>query len=525
MFETAELGQKISKREYQQAIPELRTNLLRVQSDLRLGREFAVVILIAGVDGAGKGRTVNVLHTWMDPRYLETHVLGPATTEEAERPPMWRFWRELPPRGRIGIFFGSWITQPILRRVYGETDDADLAASIAEIEAFERLLVDSGVLLLKFWFHLSKKAQKKRLKALRADPDQAWRVSETERKHFKMYDTFEAVSERLIRQTSTAGAPWIVVEGVDSRYRELTVGRHILHAVGERLDKPSQAPRTHRAPALAPRTGQATILDTLDLDLHLDPEEYRQRLATAQARLNQLGRQAWDEGVSAIALFEGWDAAGKGGAIRRVTEALDARFYGIVPVAAPSDEELAQPYLWRFWRQLPRAGRLRMFDRSWYGRVLVERVEGFASPDEWHRAYREINDFERLLHEHGYGLAKIWMHIDKDEQARRFAERERTPYKQYKITDEDYRNRERWDLYEDAVNEMVERTSTSHAPWTLVEANDKRYARVKIVEVVCAALEDALARAGARRGDAKKAVKRSRRGSGSGDRPRRRNRG
>lgn len=518
MFETAELGQKVGKREYREAVPELRTRLLRVQNDLRLSRDFAVVILVAGVDGAGKGQTVNVLHTWMDPRYLETHVLTPPTTEERERPRLWRFWRELPARGRIGIFFGSWITEPIVQRVHGETDDADLAASIAEIEAFERQLVDAGVLLLKFWFHLSKKKQKKRLKTLRRDPKNAWRLTEQELRHFELYDRFAAVSERLIRETSTAEAPWILVEGADARYRELTVGRHILHAVGERLDKPPPPPASHRAPALAPRTGP-TVLDALDMDRRLDAEAYRESLGAAQERLNQLGHRAWERGVSAILAFEGWDAAGKGGAIRRVTQALDARFYEIVPVAAPTDEERDHPYLWRFWRQLPRAGRLRIFDRSWYGRVLVERVEGFATPDEWRRAYREINEFERLLHDHGYGLGKIWLHIDKDEQARRFAEREQTPYKKYKITDEDYRNRERWELYEDAVNEMVERTSTAHGPWTLVPGNDKRHARVKVLEVVCDVLEDALAQAEARSGAS---LKRSRRRSGSGGRRRRR---
>jgi len=376
------------------------------------------------------------------------------------------------------------------------------------------------VLLLKFWFHLSKKAQKKRLKALRKDPENAWRVSEEELRHFELYDEFATVSERVIRETSTAEAPWILVEGADSRFRELTVGSHILHAVGQRLDKPPQPPATPRAPALAPRTGRTTILDALDMDQRLDAEAYREQLSAAQERLNLLGYRAWEQGVSAILAFEGWDAAGKGGAVRRVTGALDARFYEIVPVAAPTDEELAHPYLWRFWRQLPRAGRLRIFDRSWYGRVLVERVEGFATSDEWQRAYREINDFERLLYEHGYGIGKIWLHIDKDEQARRFAEREQTPYKKYKITEEDYRNLERWELYEDAVNDMVERTSTSHGPWTLVPANDKRYARINVVEVVSAVLEDALARTEARADGPK--LKRARRKNGSGARRRRR---
>ncbi len=494
MFETAELGRKISKDVYKNNVPELRTNLLWVQNELRTRPDFSVIILIAGVDGAGKGETVNTLHEWMDPRYLETHTFGPISQEEGERPPAWRFWRCFPPKGRVGIFFGSWYTQPILDRVYGKATDADLDAALNRINILERALTDDGTLLLKFWFHLSKKAQKKRFKELGKDPNQIWRISKRDKKHFKLYDDFIPVCERALRETGTGAAPWTIVEGSDVPYRELTVGNHILSAISRRLvfskRKPAKSTPLIKAAKLA---GQPTILDKLDLSQHLDPKKYKEQLNKWQGLMNRLSRKAQAKGVSTIAVFEGWDAAGKGGAVRRITAAIDARFYRVIPIAAPSSEELAQHYLWRFWRHLPRAGRLTVFDRSWYGRVLVERVEGYASEEEWMRAYKEINDFEEHLRDHGTALVKFWLHISKEEQLKRFKAREKTSYKKFKITAEDYRNRKRWDQYKEAVNDMVERTSTEFAPWTLVEANDKRHARIKVLKTCCEALEAALA--------------------------------
>ncbi len=228
------------------------------------------------------------------------------------------------------------------------------------------------------------------------------------------------------------------------------------------------------------------------MGLSLDKTRYREKLARAQAKLNQLHRKALERGVSTVLVFEGPDAAGKGGAIRRLTAALDARHVQVIPIAAPTDEERAHHYLWRFWRHLSRAGRVTIFDRSWYGRVLVERVEGFASEEEWRRAYAEINDFEEQLIEHGTVLRKFWLHITKEEQLARFQAREKTPYKRWKLTDEDWRNRERWDDYAAAVNDMVEQTSTKKAPWVLVEGNDKRFARVKVATTVCEAMARAL---------------------------------
>ncbi|MBI3828456.1 MAG: polyphosphate:AMP phosphotransferase [Planctomycetes bacterium] len=498
MFETAELGRSVDKKDYEKAVPKLRMDLLRVQNELFQKKPFQVLVLIMGVDGAGKGETVNILHEWMDPRYLEANAFGPLSDEERERPDFWRFWRALPPKGKIGILFGSWYTRPIIQRVYGEIKNADLEEALVRINAFEKELLDDGALILKFWFHLGKKAQKKRLKSLEKDPQHRWRVTAEEWKHFKLYDKFYKVCTRVLRETSAGDAPWTIIEGADPRYRYLTVGRHILERVSKRLKEHAKGAATSGGhPALASGTKgrrQPTILNTLDLTQTVEKKKYEKELEELQGRLNLLSRRASAQQVSSSLVFEGWDAAGKGGAIRRVTAALDARHYRVIPIAAPTDEEKSQHYLWRFWRHLPRAGRVTIYDRSWYGRVLVERVEGYAREDEWMRAYQEINAFEEQLARHNIVVLKFWLHIAKDEQLRRFKLREATSYKQYKITQEDYRNRSRWEAYELAVNEMVERTSTEYAPWHLIEANDKHHARLKILRVYCAALEKALKR-------------------------------
>ena len=494
MFETAELRRCLDKATYEALLPELRSNLLRVQNALYEHKKFSVIAIIGGVDGAGKGETVNTLHEWMDPRYLETNAFGPLSDEERERPDFWRFWRTLPPKGKIGIFFGSWYTRPIIEYVYGKRPGAELEEALQRINTFERELADDGALILKFWFHLAKKDQKKRLKSLERDPDRRWRVSPEDWKHFKLYDKFYQVCTQALRATSTGHAPWTIVEGYDAPYRYATVGQHILEQVEKRLahQAPPVPPAASLAPAVVSGPRYQTILETLDLTNKLDKTQYDKAMNELQGRLSVLSRQATPRQVSSMLVFEGWDAAGKGGAIRRITRALDARYYRIIPIAAPTDEEQAHHYLWRFWRHLPRAGRVTIFDRSWYGRVLVERVEGFASEDAWMRAYKEINDFEQQLAEHGIVVLKFWLHISQEEQLQRFQEREETSYKQYKITPEDYRNRQQWEAYETAVQDMVERTSTEYAPWHLIEANDKYHARAKIVRTFCKALEKRL---------------------------------
>ena len=491
MFESAELGHKIDKETFRVEVPKLRSGLLDAQFDLRENGKFPVVILVSGCDGAGKGETINVLYEWMDPRYLSTLAFSAPSDEEQERPYMWRFWRALPPKGRIGVFFGAWQTVPILARVLGSLSTGGFAARMEEIMRLERMLADEGVLLIKYWFHLSKAQQKKRIKALEKDKETAWKVTRYDRALFDRYDDFIEVCEPFIRETSTGEAPWTVVPAANERYRALFVARHLLAALRARLDAPAPpAPR----PAKPAMPDTVNIIRALALKQEMPRAAYDEALAEAQGRLARATRHKRYGRISVIAAFEGNDAAGKGGAIRRLGAALDPRAYRIVPVAAPTEEERAQPYLWRFWRHVPRPGRLTIFDRSWYGRVLVERVEGFAAEPDWRRAYGEINDFEEQLAGHGVVVAKFWLAISKDEQHRRFKEREATPFKQHKITAEDWRNREKWDAYEAAVCEMVERTSTGMAPWTLVEADNKLHARVKVISTLADRVEAALRR-------------------------------
>ncbi len=341
------------------------------------------------------------------------------------------------------------------------------------------------------------------------DPLSSWRVTKTDWDNLEHYDDFVAAAERAIARTSTGHAPWQIVEGYDARYYELTVARALRDAAEKHLTETqlrrklaeelsrkaaAEAPAEEEqvtTPAAVGASGGITILSALDMNKTLTKKDYRTELATQQAKLHKLQRKAVQAGLSGVLLFEGWDAGGKGGAIRRITQALDARDYRVISIAAPTDEEQQHHYLWRFWRHLSRAGRVTIFDRSWYGRVLVERVEGFASEAEWRRAYAEINDFEEQLASHGTVLAKFWLHITPDEQLHRFKAREQTAYKRWKLTDEDWRNRAKWDLYEEAANDMIERTSTAHSPWILVEGNDKRHARVRVLREVCDILEKA----------------------------------
>lgn len=492
MFESAELGHRVDKETFDREMPALREALLDAQMDLAKLAGFPVIILVGGVDGAGRGETVNMLNEWMDPRYLQTHGMGEPSDEELDRPLMWRFWRELPPKGRIGIFLGSWYTWTIINRVYGRTKTAELDQSLERDKRLEKMLTDEGALILKFWMHLSKDKQEKRLKLLEKDPNTRWRVTERDWEHYKLYEKFLTVSESVIRHTSTAEAPWTIVEGYDAHYRSLTVGKVILDAIRKRLDEAANKKPEVSAPPPLPSIDNLDILKTLDLTQKIDKKRYQAELEKYQGKLALLTRSPRFRNITVIAMFEGNDAAGKGGAIRRITGALDARYFNVIPVAAPTEEERAQPYLWRFWRHIPRRGRVTIFDRSWYGRVLVERVEKFCSEADWMRAYSEINDFEAQLVRHNIVVVKFWLSISKDEQLRRFKEREAIAFKHFKITAEDWRNREKWTEYEQAVSDMVDRTSTRIAPWTLVEANDKNYARIKILKTLCQQIETML---------------------------------
>ncbi len=491
MFETLELGRKLKDKAFDAAVLELREKLLELQFQLEEA-DFPVLIIVAGAEGAGKGSVVHRLNEWMDPRLIETQAFWDHSDEEEQRPYFWRFWRVLPPRGRISIFFGSWYTQPVLNAASGAIDESQLNLEMQRIESFERMLTDDGALIIKLWFHIPAELARERLQA-----DYLKELTEIElpdsssRQFEEGFTRLVSLSEVAIRATDTGHSPWHLVEATDDNYREFTAGELVEQRLRARLAQTS-APADAVAPVHSVDDGQPTVLDSVPLDAALDSGEYRQQLAHYQDRLESLAWQARREKLACVAVFEGWDAAGKGSAIRRVTQAIDPRLFRLLQYAAPTDEEAARHYLWRFWRQLGADGKFTLFDRSWYGRVLVERVEGLASDDQWQRAYSEINRFEEQVVGHGSVLLKFWLHISQEEQLARFEQRQQTPHKQHKITDEDWRNREKWHDYEQAVHDMVEHTSTSTAPWTLVAGNNKRHARIDILKRFCDALEERL---------------------------------
>ena len=491
MFESAELDHKLDKETYRKAVPELRAALLDAQYELKEKNHMPVIVLVSGQDGAGKGETINILYEWMDPRFISTLAFSAPTDEEKERPFMWRYWRALPPKGRIGIFAGSWYSGPIHDRVDGIMTKAALDQRIDEINRFETMLVNEGALVLKFWFHLTKDGQKQRLKALEKNPRTAWRVTKWNWDRLKTYDKLQDVVGHVLRMTNTPWSPWIIIEGTDDRYRSLTTGKILLEAIKQHLAGTDRQVTPFTPPVRLNIDGR-DLLSELDMTHKLAKKEFENQLARWQGKLSELVRDPRFKKRSLICVFEGSDAAGKGGSVRRITTALDARDYQIVPIAAPTEEERAQPYMWRFWRHIPKIGRVTIFDRSWYGRVLVERVEGFCAEADWQRAYSEINDFEHELTQAGAVIVKFWLQISREEQLKRFKEREKIEFKRFKITDEDWRNREKWDAYHLAICDMVDRTSTGLAPWTIVESNDKNYARAKVLRTVCQTLEAAL---------------------------------
>jgi len=494
MFESAEIGHAIDKASYDAELPALREALLQAQYRLKEQARLSVLILINGIEGAGKGETIKLLNEWMDPRLIRVDHFDVPSDEELAHPPAWRYWRRLPEKGHTGIFFGNWYSKMLEDRVHGRIGKSDLALAIDRAQRLEQMLCKEGVLIFKLWFHLSKDRMLARLDSLKDDPLHSWRISPLDWQQSKTYDKFVRYGELILRRSSRDFAPWYVIEGSDERYRSLTAGRLLLEGLNAALDGVDQPPaQPHVAPAEL-NIDRLSLLGSLDLEQRLGKAEYQRQLVEEQARLSRLLRDRRLRKRGVLALFEGHDAAGKGGAIRRVTAALDPRLYRTVQVAAPSEDELAQPWLWRFWRNVPGRGQFAIFDRSWYGRVLVERVEGFCTPEQWLRAYTEINDFEEQLVEAGVVVVKFWLSIDKQTQLERFKERENTPHKRFKITGEDWRNREKWDEYGNAVADMVDRTSTEIAPWTLVEANDKRFARVKVLRTLNEALEAAIAK-------------------------------
>ena len=492
MLEATEIGNTMAKAEYKAEVPILRVNLVNAQYDLKQA-DFGVLILVAGDDRVAGNEVVNRINEWMDARFIRTEVLGAPAEEEAQRPRFWRLWRYLPPTGRITVLAGG-VMGMFHEAATGEMSDEEYERSLDHLEHMQEALVADGMLIVKIFLHTPAAIQRKRLKKAKKNAEDGWRVDQRDWGTLDLLSDRGTKLERFMRRTSVTGAPWSIVEATDSRYRDVTVARTILTAIAARMagEKPQSPAVSDDIFTGVGRT--ATVLDTVDLTRTVPKEQYKKELNQLQRELHRLALEARSRGVSTVLAFEGWDAAGKGGAIRRITQALEAGDYRVISTAAPTAEERQYNHLWRFWRDLPRAGRFVIYDRTWYGRVLVERVERFASAGEWQRAYEEINDFEDQIVEHGTYLAKFWLHISADEQLARFQARENTPEKAHKITEEDYRNRDKWNDYVHAVDQMVLRTSSAEAPWHLISANDKLNARLEVLTHVVDGLRDTLRR-------------------------------
>lgn len=487
MLETVDLKAKLTQAEYQKAVEKLDLRLGVLQRDLRAA-EIPLIILINGWDAAGKGTAINRLLRPLDPRGFKVHAIFAPTQEEAMRPPMWRFWRTLPARGAVAIYDRNWYAQVLIERVDKLVPEEVWRSAYERIRTFERQLTDDGAVILKFWLHITKKEQAKRFKKLRKDPALAWKVTKVDLRRHKQYDQYCEAVEDMLRETSTANAPWSLVPAHDRRFAHVMIAETVVAAAETALARRPQRPAP--TPKRSPR--RASPLERVDLTPAVPRKEYEKKLPELQQELRRLEHMLYLNRVPAMIVYEGWDAAGKGGNIRRLTCELDPRGYEVIPIGPPQGDEKTHHYLWRFWKAVPKAGHIAIFDRSWYGRVLVERVEGFASPAEWQRAYREINEFEQQLTEFGAVLVKFWIHISPEEQLARFESREKTPHKKWKITGEDWRNREKWKEYWVAVSDMIEKTSTLHAPWTIIEGNDKLFARLKAIQVVIDAVKQKL---------------------------------
>ncbi len=475
MLETVDLNAAMDKETYTALQTQLDARLGQLQRELKEAG-VPVAVILEGWDAAGKGSTLNRLLKALDPRGFNVYYIAPPTKAESMFPPLRRFWIMTPEKGTINIFSDSWY-----RLVLDEPETpADEARNYDRIRVFERQLADSGTVVVKFFLHISKKEQAKRFKKMSKDPAFAWKVTKDAKRRHKHYDEHCLAVEDMLRETSTPYAPWTVVPSTDERFRNVTVAETLVAACERALARPVETPEP--TPDTRPR--RSSPLSRANLQLALGEDEYNDRLPKLQEELRRLQHLCYVQRKPVVMLFEGWDAAGKGGAIRRLTRELDPRGYNVIPIAAPDGAERNHHYLWRFWRALPKAGHFAIFDRTWYGRVLVERVEGFATPQAWTRAYREINEFESELAAYGTAVFKFWLHVSKEEQLERFESRQTDPNKNWKITEEDWRNREKWDAYYDAVSDMIEWTSTVHAPWTIVEGNDKLYARIKILQTV-----------------------------------------
>ncbi|HEX2896872.1 MAG TPA: polyphosphate:AMP phosphotransferase [candidate division Zixibacteria bacterium] len=483
----SEIDHEIDKSESKKEIKSLHLRLAGLQRRSKdLG--IPIIIFISGPSASGKGRMVSELLKELDPRGYKLRTVPSPPTDDIRYPFFRRYWYRLPANGTIGIFIDNWY-RALLHRFKGFKSNREQSDWCARINTVERQLTVSGARIFKFYLNISKKEQKKRLKKLAADKNTSWRINTEDKQMLKEFNKFLENADRILEGTHSPIAPWTVLPADNGQLSLLILLKTLVTELEKEKSGIEHTADKITPPPNANNSTQVPRLDNADLSLTIGRDEYEESLAQLQSRLQILHNKVYQKKIPVMIAYEGWDAAGKGGNIKRLAHSLDPRGYEVLPIGAPAGDEKSHHYLWRFWKRVPRTGHIAIFDRTWYGRVLVEKVEGFCTPEECERAYSEIMEMEREWTKSGIVLLKFWIHIDKDEQLRRFKERENSSHKQWKITDEDWRNREKWDQYCDAVDKMLLRTHSQWAPWTVVESNCKLYARIKVLKTVIKTLE------------------------------------
>ena len=481
--------EKPKKDVLDQRLEQARNRLYELQLKIK-EHQLPVLVLMEGWSAAGKGGVIGRIIKNIDPRFFRVATMARPTQDDLRRPFLYRFVKEIPEAGKFTFMDGGWMEQTTTELLQGHLDDDSCGARMESIKRFERQLTDNGYLVVKFFLHISKEEQENRIDTLLKSKDTAWRVSDFDRWQNEHYKKCRKVFDSYLAATNTASAPWYIINASDRAWAELQATETLVQGIEIALQNHARAvPLLQNTFPLV----RMPLLEEVSLSGKTIPEEeYHTRLKALQKQLSDLHNRLYRRRVPVIIAYEGWDAAGKGGNIKRLTEALDPRGYEVHPIASPEPYAKARHYLWRFWIRLPKDGHIAIFDRTWYGRVMVERLEGFCSENDWQRAYNEINEFERELADWGAVILKFWVQIDKDTQLERFNDRQNDPDKRWKITEEDWRNRDKWDAYEVAVNEMLQKTSTTYAPWHILESVDKKYARIKALQIAVQELERAL---------------------------------
>ncbi len=465
----------------------LREKLMAQQQEIR-AKNLPIIVLVEGWSAAGKGTLINEIISELDPRFynVTNHRIDPES--ESRYPFLYPYANAIPENGKIMLYDVGWMEDCVRKLMRREITKDEYKKRVRAVNEFERQLRDGGYLLLKLFLDIDQDEQRRRLRDLRESFETEWRVSPDDMWQHREYRAFREAYESFMDKTGSL-IPWHVLDAE----KKTAAAIEALQLLTDMIDKALEKGRYVGKPFEEdfPLVKMPKLAD-VDLSPALTDEEYREQLKKLQDRLGKLHNVIYRKKIPVILCYEGWDAAGKGGNIRRIARPLDPRGFDVIPIASPKPHELARQYLWRFWTQLPRTGHFCIFDRTWYGRVMVERLEGFCSEADWKRAYNEINEFERQLTDWGAVVLKFWIHIDPDTQLARFNDRQSTPEKQWKLTEEDWRNREKWPQYEEAIDEMLQKTSTENAPWFIIESNDKKYARIRTLTIVIDALEKAI---------------------------------